>query len=79
MCPWLKVIHRWWLGGVWDNSSSSWKYLQLIHEIRDLVLSLKTELVHVPRTQNGLADKLAKWGVELPNIVRSNVIPEFPK
>lgn len=51
---------------------------QLIHEIRDLMVLLKVELVHIPRTKNGLEDKLAKWGVDLPSIVKSNVILDLP-
>lgn len=41
-------------------SSSFWKHAQLIHEIIDLVHVLNINLIHIPRSQNGLADRLAK-------------------
>lgn len=54
-------------------SEGSWKYAHQIHEIRDLVVALQVQLVHVPRSQNGFVDLLAKWGVEQRCIVKSNV------
>lgn len=59
------VVVGWGLG----SSEGSWKYAQQIHEIRDLVVALQVELKHVPRSQNGLMDKLAKRGVKQPSIV----------
>lgn len=67
------VVVGWGLG----YSTGLWKYVHLIHEIRDLVVSLHIALVHVPRSQSGLAGKTAKWGTELPTVVRSNVMPDF--
>lgn len=53
----------------------SWKYAQQILEIRDLMVALQVKLEPVPRSQNGLVDKLAKWGVEQPSIVKTNANP----
>lgn len=53
--------------------------MHLIHEIRDLVVSLNVVLSHVLRFQNGMADKIAKWGIWLPNVLRSNVMLDFPE
>lgn len=64
------VVVGWGLG----SSKGSWKYAQQIHEIRDLA-ALQVKLKHVPRFQKGLADKLAKWGLEQPSIVKTNVNP----
>lgn len=65
------VVVGWGLG----HSEGSWKYAQQIHEIRDLMVALKVELKHIPRSQNGLANKLAKWGVEQPIIIKTIVNP----
>lgn len=68
------VVVGWCSGRSWG----SWKYAQQIHEIRELVVLMHLVLVHIPRTKNGLAGKLEKWGVGQPQIVKSNVIPVFP-
>lgn len=67
------VVVGWGLGCF----SRYWKHAQVIHEIIDLVRMLNIKLGHVPTSQNGLTDKLAKWGTGLGSIVRSNVIPQF--
>lgn len=69
------VVVGWGLG----NFNDSWIYAHLIHEIRDLVVTLNVGLSHVPRSQNGMADKLAKWGIGLSNVVRSIVLLDFPE
>lgn len=67
------VVIGWGLG----LSPSSWKYAHLIHERRDLIVVFDARLSHVPKSKNGLVDKIAKWGVLLPNVVRSNVLPDL--
>lgn len=59
-------------------SFNAWKYVNLICEIWDLVVSLSISLSHVPRFQYALADKIAKWVVELANVFRSNVMLDIP-
>lgn len=56
------VIVSWELG----KSAGSLHLVHYIHEIRELVQALEVTLTHMSRLQNGVADKLAKWGVELP-------------
>lgn len=36
--------------------------LYVIRVAKDIINDLKVELFQVPRSQNSLADKLAKWG-----------------
>lgn len=52
-----KVVISWGL----SSSKGYWKYTHFIHEIREIVTSLNVSLIHVPRSQNALADNVAKW------------------
>lgn len=46
------------------KSRGSWLLLHQVREARDIIDELKVELHQVPRNQNSLVDKLAKWGAE---------------
>lgn len=46
-------------------SKRAWKYVNIIHEIRELVCSINVSLAYIPRDQNSLVDKIAKWAVGL--------------
>lgn len=65
-----KVVIRW--GG--GNGQCSWRLSSYLYEIKDLVASLAISLVHIPRCQNSLADKLANKGVISQFVVYDNVI-----
>lgn len=54
----LKVVIGWGSG----SCSGLLKYDHFIHEIREIVVSLNFCLAHMPRVQNSLVDKIAKWG-----------------
>lgn len=53
-----KVVIRWGSG----KGEGSWRYGHYIHEIRDLVMSLGIDLVHISGDRNVLTGKLANWG-----------------
>lgn len=67
-----KVVIEWRMGS-WMGY---WKYASFVHEIRDLVASLNISFSQVPRSQNSLVDKVAKWGVNLDVLYFSNVMPD---
>lgn len=46
----------------------SWKMHHFIVEIRSPIFELDAKLHHVPRCQNSLANKIAKWNVGQPNL-----------
>lgn len=48
------VVISWGRGG----SCGSWKLNYFIHKLLE---ELVVELQHIPRSQNSLADKIAKW------------------
>lgn len=47
-----------------------------IHKIQALTGDLKVELFHVPRAQNALVDKLAKWSVGQLGGFEGNYMPD---
>lgn len=49
-------------------SMGVWKHASIVHEIQELVSNMNISLVFIPKDQNSLADKVAKWAVELEEI-----------
>lgn len=37
---------------------------------------LKVDVIHIPRDQNALANKLAKWSVSQPNVFIGDQMPD---
>lgn len=64
-----------WYSGLCDGV---WKHSHFIQEVKEMVVSFKFSLVHVPRGQNSLAGKLATWGVGLDGLFSSSVMPVLP-
>lgn len=50
----------------WAQSAAegSWVLRNSINEIRAILREMATVLSHIPRCQNGEADRLTKWGRE---------------
>lgn len=51
-----KVVVSWALG----LSDGSWGHLNYIHEVKVIMREMGIILKHIPRCQNGVADRLAK-------------------
>lgn len=49
----------------WGKRNSQWSWIlsHQVQEIRAHIDHMGTEVVHVPRCQNSMADCLAKWGI----------------
>lgn len=45
-------------------------------EIKSLIKDLDVELHHVPRNQNSLADKIAKWSVGQSSMFEGDFLPD---
>lgn len=60
----------------WSSGYSigSWKFANIIHEIRNIMSFLKASLAHIPRSQNSIADKIAKWAVGIEEVYISDVV-----
>lgn len=58
------------------NNFGSWRLHHFYAEIKSLINILKAELVHVPRNQNSLADKLAKWSIGQCNMFKRDSLSE---
>jgi len=41
----------------------SWRLHHFLAEIKSLTKALNVELIHIPQSQNSLADRIAKWTV----------------
>lgn len=54
-----QTIISWGLG----NCDFSWHLAPVIYEICKLIFLMNVSLIHVSRSQNGLADQLANWGI----------------
>lgn len=54
----------------------SWQLYQYVCEVRDLIRELQVVLYHIPRSQNAMADKLAKWGVGLHEVFIGDHFPD---
>lgn len=66
---WLKgVIVGWGLG----KGEGSWHWANYIWEIRGLLSDLDASLYHVPRSQNDMVDRLARWGVGISDCFKGN-------
>lgn len=62
----------------WDRGDKcgSWRMRHLINEIRALIAEFNVVLFHVPRAQNSMADKLAKWSVGQEEGFLGDCIPD---
>lgn len=58
------------------ESYGSWRLNHLISEIRCIKRDIVAVLLHVPRVQNSLADRIAKWSVNQDNLFAAGVVPE---
>lgn len=58
------------------QSKGAWRFDNIVHEIRDLISSMKISFSCIPRVQNEMAGRLAKWAVDLDDMVISNVLPD---
>lgn len=45
------------------DQDGPWRFRHFIYEVRILINELKVVLHHVPRAQNVMEDKVAKWSV----------------
>lgn len=71
-----KVVVGWGLG----KSDGSWKYVNLIHEIRGLAGSLDLSLSLIFQgSQNAFSDLSVNFGVGLASVVSANVMPDLPE
>lgn len=58
------------------KAKGSWRLRYFICEARNLMIELKVDLNHVPRSQNDMAHRLAKWSVNRQDIFLGNHFPE---
>lgn len=58
------------------HARGPWKLNHLVREFRDFVSLLQVDIYQVPRSQNCLADRRAKWGVDQEEIFHGNSILE---
>ena len=58
----------------WGLGKSQGPWL-LNHLVSEVVRELQVDLLQVPRCQNSSTDKLAKWGVNLPERHMGNSLP----
>lgn len=68
-----KVVISWALG----ISEGMWVLWHYLYEIRDLMREMGVVLSHIPRSQNGEADRLAKWGREQTAVFKGSSFPDW--
>lgn len=54
----------------------SWRLNHFIDKIKSLIKDLDADLHHVPRNQNSLANKIAKWSVGKTSMYEGDSLPE---
>lgn len=59
------------------NGGGSWRVNHFICEIRDIMRTFKVVLRHIPRDQNDLADRLAKWSISQLLVFKGESLLEF--
>lgn len=65
------------VGWAMAQSKGAWRFDNSVHEIRDLISSTKISFSCILRVQNEMVDRLAKWAVDLDDIVISDVLPDL--
>lgn len=67
------MVISWALG----SGEGAWMWKHFIYEIQAIVKEMDIVLSHIARSQNGEADRLAKWGREQPEAFKGNSYPEW--
>lgn len=70
-----KVVISWALG----LGEGSWIMRRYILKVRVIMREMGIVLNHIPRTQNGEADRLAKWGRDQSEGFKGDNFPEWDR
>lgn len=65
------------MGWAMAQSKGAWRFDNIMHEIQDLVSTMKISVSFIPRAQNDTADRVAKWVVDLDDIIVADVMSDL--